>query len=149
EVPPSWPLKNVWLGVSVEDQKTADERILPLLRCPAAVRFVSYEPALGAVDFERAGAIEWDAVGGATGGGYSDFVRTSHTFQRGLIDWLIVGGESGPGARPFDLAWARSLVEQCKAAGVACFVKQLGARPFAIGTHTRDGLRDLRDRKGG
>lgn len=101
-----WPLPNVWLGVSVEDQKTADERIPLLMNTPAVVRFVSYEPALEAVDFAR-----W---------------LYPHI---GYFNWLIVGGESGPGARPFDIAWARSAVKQCRDARVACFVKQLGARP--------------------
>ena len=96
-----WPLPNVWLGVSVEDQKTANERIPLLLKTPAAVQFVSYEPALGPVDFDA--------------------------YQK--LDWIIVGGESGPGARPFDVGWARNTIAQCKAAGVACFVKQLGADP--------------------
>ncbi len=104
------PLPNVWLGVSVEDQKTADERIPLLLQTPAAIRFVSYEPALGPVDFERF------------------FLDGIHLRSR-CIDWVIVGGESGPGARPFDIAWARNVVAQCKAAGVACFVKQIGAKP--------------------
>jgi protein gp37 len=126
---PHLPLPNVWLGVSAEDQKTADERIPLLLRTPAAIRFVSYEPALGAVQFN----------------------------QRGfgtLLDWIIVGGESGPGARPFDIAWARQTVAQCKAAGVACFVKQLGADPREandpLGPHPAfHHSIGLKDRKGG
>jgi protein gp37 len=115
------PLPNVWLGVSVEDQATADERIPLLLQTPAAVRFVSYEPALGPVDF--------------TGWLYScdgDCNQPTHPIEP-TLDWVIVGGESGPGARPFDVAWARSTVEQCKAAGVAVFVKQLGANIRASG----------------
>jgi protein gp37 len=111
-----WPLPNVWLGVSVEDQTTADERIPVLLDCPAAVRWVSYEPALGPVDFAR--FLEVDE------GGY-----TPDGYQR-VLDWIVVGGESGPGARPFDLGYAYSTIAQCKAAGVACFVKQLGAKPY-------------------
>jgi len=103
-----WPIPNVWLGVSVEDQATADERIPLLFQTPAALRFVSYEPALGPVAFQP-----W--LRGALIPG---------------VDWLIVGGESGPGARPFDVAWARSAVAQCKAAGVPVFVKQLGALPI-------------------
>jgi len=98
------PLPNVWLGVSVEDQETADERIPLLMQTPAAVRWVSYEPALGPVDFSS-----W------LGGG---------------LDWIVVGGESGPGARRFDLAWARQTIAQCRAAGVAVFVKQMGSRPI-------------------
>jgi protein gp37 len=97
-----WPLPNVWGGVSVEDQGTADKRIRVLLRADWAVRFVSAEPLIGPVHL------------GPTLG----------------LHWVIVGGESGPGARPFDLQWARSLVRQCSDAGVACFVKQIGSRPF-------------------
>lgn len=123
-----WPLPNVQLGVSVENQGAAGARIPLLLECPAAVRFVSYEPALGPVDFtglRSAGHSGWiDALGKREHRGPACFERDTG------IDWLIVGGESGPGARPFDLAWARSTVEQCKAAGVPVFVKQLGARPF-------------------
>ena len=116
------PLPNVWMGVSVEDQKTADERIPLLLRTPAVVRFVSYEPALGPVDFTRwlspctyyCDHDEW-------GGG--------HRPSSGL-DQVIVGGESGNSARPFDITWARNVIRQCKHAGCACFVKQLGKHPY-------------------
>lgn len=129
---PVWPLPNVWLGVSVEDQQRADERIPLLLETPTAVRFVSYEPALGPVDFTRIPVLDKDDG--------EEIDRLSalelHVFSPGdpeaeehypRLDWIIVGGESGAGARPFDVAWARSTVEQCAAAGVACFVKQLGA----------------------
>lgn len=104
---PGWPLPNVWLGVSVEDKERADKRIPELQATPAAVRFLSVEPLLGPVGIRP--YLEWSATGG--------------------IDWVIVGGESGPGARPCDVAWIRSIVAQCKAAGVPCFVKQLGAKP--------------------
>lgn len=125
-----WPLPNVWLGTSVEDQQRADERIPHLLRTPAAVRFLSCEPLLGPIDFnidaERAGheGVWWvDALTGK----HDDMGRPCAPLPR--IDWVIVGGESGPGARPFNIAWAESLIEQCRRAGVACFVKQLGANP--------------------
>lgn len=167
---------NVWLGVSVEDQATADERIPLLLETPAALRWVSYEPALGLVDFERV-----CVRGGATLSTVSDALR-GHKWDESAytggapplksdppdgarLDWIVVGGESGPGARPFDIGWARSTVEQCKGAGVACFVKQLGARVnwdgcagpdehWPTGTkkvdHGNGGWRImLRDRKGG
>lgn len=98
---PDWPLANVWLGISAEDQARYVERWAALEQTPAAVKFISYEPALGPLD------VEWHG-----------------------LDWLIVGGESGPRARAFDVAWARSVVEQGRAAGVPVFVKQLGARPF-------------------
>jgi protein gp37 len=133
-----WPLPNVHLGVSVENQATADERI-PLLRgTPAAVRFVSYEPALEGVDFAK--HVESYAV--CRGGCVGERTRTLID-EEGCcascgedaelhygIDWLIVGGESGFNARPFDLAWARAAIAQCRAARVPVFVKQLGARPF-------------------
>lgn len=106
-------LRNVWLGVSVEDQKTADERIPILLQAPAAVRFVSAEPLLGPVDLAQ-------CVGQAI------FWRNVNDPDRRL-DWIIAGGESGPGARPCGVAWIRSIVQQCRAAAVPCFVKQLGA----------------------
>lgn len=219
-----WPLPNVWLGVSVEDQTTADERIPHLLQCPAAVRWVSYEPALGPVDFigwgpdapagpgddtperwadfawpewvpaEERAHIEsfwleawgrgprawlrdhvhqhvpstgtrrlwsvdkngwaktnkrdagdvwgryihcWNNIGRiitddgrvlmATGGSGAAWLWRRDDGKR--IDWIVIGGESGPHARPFDVAWARSTIAQCQAAGVACFVKQMGARP--------------------
>jgi protein gp37 len=118
------PLPNVWLGVSVEDQRRADERREYLQETPAAVRFVSYEPALGEVDWTG-----WE-----------------------FIDWLIVGGESGPGARPFDLAWARDAIAWAGAHGVAAFIKQIGARPYYLidrGPTFERVDYPLRDRKGG
>jgi protein gp37 len=133
-------LPNVWLGVSVEDQKTADERIPLLLQTPAAVRFVSYEPALGPVDFSKIIMPDGDHLDAL----YNDGADAG-------IDWVIVGGESGPGTRPFDIDWARKVIEQCKAAGVACFVKQLGAKPFQSprGNSPKGYKLSLKDRKGG
>lgn len=127
----TWPLPNVHLGVSVEDQKTADERIPLLLQTPAAVRWISAEPMLGSIDLEP--FLNWGRLG--------------ETWDS--LDWVVVGGESGSNARPFDVAWARSIIEQCKAAGVACFVKQLGAKPM-LSTHPFDdrSLR-LENKKGG
>lgn len=130
-----WPLPNVWLGVSCEDQARADARIPDLLATPAAVRFVSAEPMVGPINFFdirvgpqrkldslRAGvAWERDALGWALDEG-------AHP----ALDWLIVGGESGPGARPFALDWAESIIDQCRAAGVACFMKQVGSKPARI-----------------
>lgn len=139
---PGWPLPNVWLGVSVEDQQTADERIPVLLATPAAVRFVSYEPALAPVDFDQprcdihgrdevASGPEGEFCNECAANGYADELSFGHWLDplNGGLQWIIVGGESGRGARPFDLAWARSTVEQCREAGVPAFVKQLGARP--------------------
>lgn len=113
---PRPPLQNVWLGTSVEDQATADERIPHLLRCPAAVRFVSYEPALAPVEFLRPQAW-W--LGPPT---------QAHGMHQGL-DWVIAGGESGPKARPCSVEDIRSVVAQCRDAGVPVFVKQLGRWP--------------------
>jgi protein gp37 len=120
-----WPLPNVWLGVSVEDQQRADERIPLLLRTPAAVRFLSCEPLLSAVDLRRYFGTHpdrckyFDTVESLPCGG-KEYPRTPRP------DWVIVGGESGPGARPMHPDWARSLRDQCKAAGVAFFFKQWG-----------------------
>jgi protein gp37 len=126
-----WPLPNVWLGVSVENQHFADERVPLLLRTPAAVRFISAEPLLGPVDLRE---FIPDPLDG-----------TVHLAGDDLppLDWVIVGGESGPHARPFDLAWARTIVAQCEAAGVPVFVKQLGANPreeHPHGKHRIDGM---------
>jgi protein gp37 len=110
-----YPLPNVWLGVSVEDQKTADERIPLLLQTPAAVRWVSYEPALGPVDFSAWPKRVWLRVVGDDGAA-----------DRGRIDWLVAGGESGPGARPVHPQWIRAARDQCMEAGVPFFFKQWG-----------------------
>lgn len=128
--------KNLWLGVSVEDQRRADERIPLLLETPAAVRWVSAEPLLEAVDFHQV-MHAWRMMTG------SEFLRRSPA----NIDWIVVGGESGPGARPFNIDWARSIIAQCQAAGVACFVKQLGAKPYWQEDATAP--LPLRDHKGG
>ncbi|SLJ40726.1 bacteriophage protein gp37 [Mycobacteroides abscessus subsp. abscessus] len=104
---PGWPLPNVWLGVSAEDQKRAELRIPYLHDTPAAVRYVSAEPLLGLIDTATSGLLARDE------------------FDRG-IDWLIVGGESGPGARPMHPRWAESLHRQCVAAGVPFLFKQWG-----------------------
>jgi protein gp37 len=118
EIP--WPLPNVWLGVSCEDQSTANERIPILLDTPAAVRFVSAEPLIAPI--YNLGLDAWwhkDYNGSRPA---SEIVGA----VKGGIDWVICGGESGPKARPCDVEWIRSIVRQCKDAGVSCFVKQLG-----------------------
>lgn len=127
------PPSNVWVGASAEDQKRADERIPELLKIPAKVRFLSVEPLLGPVEF-------------------SDVTRRSDAIQQlgkpalSGIDWVICGGESGSGARHCNVEWVRNIVNQCKAAEVPVFVKQLGARPItgasSIALH-------LKDNKGG
>lgn len=100
-------IPNVWQGVSVEDQKTADERIPLLTATHAVIRFLSMEPLLGPVDL-------------------SPFLPSPLGFGIPLIDWVIVGGESGPGARPMHPQWVRDLRDQCKEAGIAFFFKQWG-----------------------
>lgn len=116
----TWPLPNVWLGVSVEDQKRADLRIPALLDTPAAVRWISAEPLLGPVDIINSLGDSW-----LTG-----------------IDWIVAGGESGPGSRPMHPDWARSLRDQCEVAGVPFLFKQWGShRPSAVGSIVRGGVR--------
>ncbi len=135
------PPPNLWLGVTAEDHERADERIPVLLDTPAAIRFVSYEPAIGPVDW-------WEVA--LAQGFTQDDIGDGVTYPR-RVDWIIVGGESGPHARPFDLAWARDAIAQGHAAGAAVFVKQLGARPFVSPEH--DGATgyelSLASRKGG
>lgn len=116
---------NIWLGVSVEDQRAADERIPHLIATPAAARFVSAEPLLGPIDLDQCGATPCEAVGR----GPDDF--TEPQAWPG-VDWVIVGGESGPGARPCYVEDVRAIVEQTRAARIACFVKQLGARCYSM-----------------
>lgn len=129
---------NVWLGVSVEDQETAEERIPLLLQTPAALRWISAEPLLGPIDLTSL-RIPEDALlpaYGTTHGFRFNALQDdeSKLFQqpKARIDWIVVGGESGPGARPFSVDAARSLVAQCRAAGVPIFVKQLGRFPYSI-----------------
>ena len=107
---------NVWIGTSVENQAAADKRIPNLATIPAEVRFLSCEPLLGPVDLTPwLGERDWTQV-----------ARGVRTRQGPLVDWVIVGGESGPGARPMHPDWARSLRDQCQAAGVAFHFKQWG-----------------------
>lgn len=116
----TWPLPNVWLGVSVENQQWANIRIPALLDTPAAVRFLSCEPLLGPVDLGQ-----WTrphTVDCLAGPPWCSCGRDGD----GYLDWVIVGGESGHGARPMHPDWARSLRDQCTAAGVAFHFKQWG-----------------------
>ncbi len=119
-----WPIsfalimKRLWLGVSVEDQPTADRRIPELVRTPAALRFVSCEPLLAPVDLRCVAPVD---------DYHCDALDTPDPLYR--VHWVIVGGESGPKARPCDPDWIRSVIQQCRAAGVPCFTKQLGSRP--------------------
>lgn len=123
--PQTWPLPNVHLGVSVENQKWADTRIKALAQTPAAVRFLSCEPLIGPVRLY-------------SGHGYCPTHEGSCPPSKLVIglyrcpdlifpDWVIIGGESGPGARLFDPEWASSLISDSRQAGAAPFVKQLGS----------------------
>lgn len=122
DVMDNWPLRNVWLGVSVEDQERADDRIPHLLKTPATVRFLSVEPLIGRVNLV-------DSIGRAMLAelGLKTTVGVRSFSGRWPIDWVIVGGESGHGARPCEAAWVRAIKSQCAAAAVPCFVKQMGA----------------------
>lgn len=122
---------NVWLGATIVNQAEADRDIPKLLATPAAKRFVSYEPALGPVDWHLDLTTVAERIRVKTfleNGGDVAFMQSIGC----MLDWIIVGGESdqpGMKARPFDVEWARSTVRQCKAHGVPVFVKQLGSAP--------------------
>lgn len=103
-----WP-NNLFLGVSIENQKTADERIPILLQIPAAHHWISVEPMLSQIYIPK-----------------YYFVGALPTRYKGFIDWVICGGETGPGARPLHPDWVRSLRDQCQAAGVPFFFKSWG-----------------------
>ena len=107
-----WPLPNVWLGVSVEDQTRANERIPVLLDTPAAVRWISAEPLLGPIQIaEYLPNPLWNDL---------------PSWRSPELDWIVAGGESGPGARPMHPDWVRSIRDQCAAASVAFLFKQWG-----------------------
>ena len=111
------PLPNVWLGISVEDQQRADERIPDLLATPAAVRWISAEPLLGPVNIT-------DAM----------WARDGFSTLHATIDWVVAGGESGANARPMHPDWARNLRDQCKGSDTPFFFKQWGEwAPFCPG----------------
>lgn len=127
----NWPLKNVWLGVSVEDQKQVAKRIKPLLMSPASVRFISAEPLLSEINLKHIQTYSYasseDVLNAFTGimqsyrhdgGGMSELP--------GKIHWVIAGGESGDNARPMNPRWARDLRDQCQTSGIAFFFKQWG-----------------------
>jgi hypothetical protein len=134
---PGWPLPNVWLGVTAENQARADERIPLLLKTPAAVRFLSAEPLLGSLDLGKSKGLpvfRWadrveivdgpsqQVIGVMTGGRWAKHDGNMQPW----LNWVIAGGESGPGARPSHPDWFRSLRDQCVAAGTAYFHKQNG-----------------------
>jgi len=139
-----WPLSNVWLGVSVEDQARADERIPLLLQTPAAVRWISAEPLIGPVTLRLRFPITgpgssqpaappssrvWNTLTGYDG--IEDHKGRGAGTGTPRLDWVVAGGESGPGARPLQLDWVRSLRDQCHDAGIPFFLKQLGRWPIA------------------
>jgi len=145
---PPWPLPNVWLGVSVEDQRRADERIPILLDTPAAVRWASAEPLLGPIDLTWISFRRYEELFEINC--FSDEAWVSHPpdqrlepgerFHRGpalgaSVNWVVAGGESGPGARPMHPDWARSLRDQCAAADVPFLFKQWGEWGELKGPH--------------
>jgi len=112
---PTWPPQNLWLGVSVEDQQRADERIPLLMQTPAALRYLSLEPLLGPVDLSK-----WLLCHCSAETGHCD------PCLQGCPKWAIVGGESGDRARPMHPNWVRSLRDQCKFSRLSFFFKQWG-----------------------
>jgi protein gp37 len=129
----TWPLPNVWLGTSIENQEVVDQRIPYLLQTPAVVQFLSCEPLLESVDI-------------------SNYISQSvlDTLICPSVDWVIIGGESGSKSRPCHSRWIESLVTQCQQQSVAVFVKQLGQNVFIdnalLGVSYKA---KLKDRKGG
>lgn len=162
----------VWLGTSISDQRTADEWVPRLLEAQGfRCRFLSVEPMVGPVDVSRwLTGRKWYVakcrdcgylastgtfIGRPTGQGDADVgcpkcasVRNDVVSDTG-VDWVIVGGESGHKARPCHVEWIRSIVRQCGEAGVACFVKQLGADPRETYGRLSDAPMPLKDPKGG
>lgn len=137
----AWPA-NVWLGTTAEDQRRLGERVEFLTQEPAAVRFLSVEPMLGPLDITQ-----WI-------GAYDVSKERRERSISQAVSWVIVGGESGSDARPFHVEWARSVVRQCRSAGVPVFVKQLGSHPRTSGMtnpgeHWPGSTKLVDDRKGG
>lgn len=134
-----WPWPNVWIGATIVNQEEADRDIPKLLQVPAAKRFLSMEPLLGPVDVSRylgrRQVPNGDGYGGDHAPGWTSYPP---------VDWVIVGGESGPGARPMHPDWARSLRDQCQAAGVPFMFKQWGEwcprGPESMGYPSVDGV---------
>lgn len=146
-----WP-PNAWIGTTVEHQAAADERVPILTDLPAPVRFLSVEPMLGPVDLSKWLHLEWmDALRPPDApptfrtedgeGGWGAEMFAALQGRRPQIEWVIVGGESGPGHRPLDLRYARDVIEQCNAAEVPVFFKQVGGRTPKAGGDEIDGRR--------
>ncbi|ACC81185.1 phage Gp37/Gp68 family protein [Nostoc punctiforme] len=143
---PELPLKNVWFGVTCENQEMADKRIPILLQIPAKVRFLSCEPLLEEIDLSEVfGLYEYEE---------GKFALKVGSRWESSPDWVIVGGESGKDARVCHIDWVRSLTRQCQAAEVPVFVKQLGSNcieslPYIAGVPSTDYQFKTSDRKGG
>lgn len=153
DLPDGRPLSNVWLGVSAEDQRRANERVPDLLATPAAVRFVSAEPLLSGIDFRhlRPTGYDFDFQLDALTGTWSftKFIGSFEEVSTGLdlpalptrlprLDLIIVGGESGPKARPMHPDWSRSIRDQCAIPGVPFFFKQWGEWEVALDRDRED-----------
>ena len=144
---PEETLRRCWVGTTVEHPSVYD-RIEKLLATPAGLRFLSVEPLLGPLDLEdvdEGNALHVHPLPADRDG--ACFYEGKHVDRRtrcdvcdgqDVIDWVIVGGESGPGARPCDVGDLGRIVAQCRAAGVPCFVKQLGSRPIVTAPHSAD-----------
>ncbi len=132
---PVWPLPNLWIGVTAENQLRADERIPILLQIPATVHFISYEPALGPL------CVKPYLVPQHIKEGYQEVLKRfpatgpipRHLQPRTGLDLIVAGGETGPGARPAHPDWFRQVRDQCKEAGVPFFFKSWGAHVPAVG----------------
>lgn len=131
-------MRNIGLGISAEDQATADERIPHLLECPAAIRFISVEPMLGPISFP---AVCRTMPKGCWCNAHVSSVDCSPIEPRPYpFHWVIIGSESGPGARPMDLDWVRSIRDQCVEAGVPLWFKQQVVNGKRINMPELDGV---------
>jgi hypothetical protein len=138
-----WPMRNLWLGVSIEDQASADYSIPFLLDTPAALRWISAGPLLGPVRLDQCAPylLDGDASNPGVVNAFNSqchhprtaMVRPDVAGNDKGIRWVVIEGESGPKARQFEMRWGAQLVSQCRDAGVAAFVKQIGARPLLNG----------------
>ncbi|MDS1348563.1 DUF5131 family protein [Planktothrix agardhii] len=139
-----WPLSNLWLGVTAENQAMADKRIPLLMQIPAKVRFLSCEPLLEPINLSKFLPIEWSEIA-------EDWIESwpgiGSYSTNDYPSWVIAGGESGAGARPCHVDWLRDIASQCQSAKVPVFIKQLGSN--ALQGHIVNGSKlKLKDRKG-
>ncbi|HEY9866398.1 MAG TPA: phage Gp37/Gp68 family protein [Candidatus Obscuribacterales bacterium] len=142
---------NVWLGVSCENQQTANERIPLLMKIPAKVRFLSCEPLLEPLDLSKFLPIEWSEIA-------EDWIESwpgiGSYSTNDYPNWIIAGGESGAGSRPCHVDWLRDIASQAQSAKVPVFIKQLGSNAIASTPYIDDVANNhyclkLKDRKGG